>query len=542
LLGFQRSFHHRKAGACSNFDAERLDGSSLFQTTEVENSVVVILIKSLIRRIRNSLAIAAITILSISQAFASEDFRELIVRLDHEIAAPPVSLRLANGAGLLAVGQQGDDWRFSVISLTDGSVFASGALPESAFFYDAGDPLGHGVDQVCFFDEQGVSALDPVSGELSRVSDVTSVYHGRSWLGPTYSDFVHDVDGDDADDLLIPQFDGWLLARRNETGFDRFLLPIRPRVTVNQTRISYEPLAPRTGDVDGDGLNDVVFLVDTEFVAFAQGPQGSFSEISRHDRIGAPIATEAQRARWVRGDGQVDQSELEIEEVEIVRDFDDDGILDLLTEKSISEGVFDRSSEYHLYLGSRDDGSARYAATPNGSIVSDGVQFAPLVVDIDGDGLLDMATPSTRLGLARVVGALFSGRISVDLDVYRMRQGGRYPDDSDYRTRFKVEFDLKTGLMRYPAVLIADFDGDGAAELMVQEDPDELTLYPGIAEPTLFGKREQTLSIPLPRNGQMVEARDLDDDGRSDLLVRYGPSDGEERTGELRILLSTTLD
>jgi hypothetical protein len=56
--------------------------------------------------------------------------------------------------------------------------------------------------------------------------------------------------------------------------------------------------------------------------------------------------------------------------------------------------------------------------------------------------------------------------------------------------------------------------------------------------PELFGKREKTLSLPLPRNGQMVEARDVDDDGRNDLLVRYGPADGAERVGELRILIS----
>jgi hypothetical protein len=497
---------------------------------------------SLIQRISPSLAIAALAILSTSPALARQGFRELIVRLDHEVGAPPVSLHLADGAGLLAVGQQGDDWRFSVISLTDGVVVTSGVIPESAFFYDAGDPQGHGVDQVCFLDERGVSALDPISGEVSRVIDVASVYHGRSWLGPIYSDFVRDVDDDGADDMLIPQFEGWLLARRQETGFDRFLLQVRPRVTVNRRRISYEPLVPHIGDVDGDGLNDLIFLVDTEFVTFAQEPQGSFPESGRHDRIDAPIATEAQRARWARGDGQVDQSELEIEEVEIVRDFNDDGILDLLTEKSISEGVFDRRSEYHLYLGSRDGASATYAAEPDGSIVSDGVQFDPLIVDIDGDGLLDIATPSTKLGLARVVAALFSGRMRVDLDVYRMRPGGRYADESDYRTRFKVEFDLKTGLMRYPAVVIADFDGDGFAELMVQEDPDELTLYPGVAEPSLFGKSRQVVSLPLPRNGQMVEARDLDDDGRSDLLVRYGPADGEERTGELLMLLSITQD
>ena len=108
--------------------------------------------------------------------------------------------------------------------------------------------------------------------------------------------------------------------------------------------------------------------------------------------------------------------------------------------------------------------------------------------------------------------------------------------------RFKVEFDLKTGLSRYPAVTIADFDGDDLAELLVQEEHDELTLYPGIGAKGLFGDETRTLSMPLPRNGQMVKARDLDNDGRTDLLIRYGPADGEERVRELRILLSIPED
>jgi hypothetical protein len=224
--------------------------------------------------------------------------------------------------------------------------------------------------------------------------------------------------------------------------------------------------------------------------------------------------------------------------VELVQDFTDDGIPDLLTDKSISEGVLDRRSEYHLYIGRRENGALVYGETPDGSILSDGVQFDPLVVDVDGDGRMDLATPSTQLGLTRIVAALFSGKMGVDLDVYRMRPDGTYPEDSDYRTRFKVEFDLKTGLVRNPAVAIADFDGDGAAELMLQEEDDALSLFPGRPGDELFGDEARTVELPLPRNGVMVEARDLDGDERADLLVRYGPADGAERLGELRILLS----
>jgi hypothetical protein len=475
-------------------------------------------------------------------SFASDGdrFREVQVSLDHPVDGPPISMRLAGGPGLLAVGRDQEGWRFSVISVATGDVVATGEVPASTFFYDAGDSLGQGTDQVCFFDERGLSAVDPQSVEPVRVIEVASIYHGRPLGGPTRFDLVRDLDGDGSDELLIPVFEGWEIVTRRDSGVEQTTLAVPPRVRASERRISYEPREPRLGDADGDGLDDVVFLVGREFVSFPQQSPGTFSREARRDTIDAPLASEDQRARWERDDGQIDQSDLEIEEVELVKDFDGDGVLDLLTDKSISEGVFDRRSEYHLYLGHREGSALTYPAAPDGSITSDGVQFDPLVVDIDGDGRLDMATPSTKVGLTRIVAALFSGRISVDLDVYRMRPDGGYPDDSDYRTKFKVEFDLTTGLTRYPALAISDLNGDGAAELIVQEDKEELAIYPGVADLTPFGEDARTLNLALPRNGQMLEARDVVDDGLSDLLIRYGPADGDQRARELLILLSTS--
>jgi hypothetical protein len=480
----------------------------------------------------------AITTSALPAAFAESDFSELKIRLEHAVHEAPVSIRIDGGSGLVAIGERDDAWHYSVISLEDGRIVATGEFPESAIFYDTGDIQGLGIDQLCFLSEDGVSALDLASGTISDIVEIDSIFHGDPAQGPAYLDFVRDINDDGSEFVLAPSFSGWLVAPRQETGPDHFQLEIPPRVNVYDLGVNYRPRQPRIGDVNGDALNDIVFLVDREFISFLQLPARRFDTQGRRDTIAAPLATEKQRARWARDDGQVDQSDLEIEEVELVRDFNDDDILDLLTEKSISEGVFDRRSEYHLYLGHRDGESLTYAASPDGSIASGGVQFEPIVVDVDGDGRMDIATPSTRLSLARVVGALFSGRMGVDLDVYRMREDGSYPADSDYQTRFKVEFDLKTGLSRYPAVAIADFDGDGLAELVLQKEQDELTLYPGVGSPKIFGKKSRTLELRLPRNGQMVKAGDLNDDGRDDLLVRYGPADGEELDHELLVLLS----
>ena len=484
--------------------------------------------------------IPVVAVLGSPAALAADDdgFRQVAVTLDHPVDGPPISMTLSDGPGLLAVGRAGEDWRFSVISMATGEAVAGGEVPVFTFFYDAGDALGRGSDQVCFFDEHGLSAIDLQGSEQVTVIEVASIYHGHPLGGPTSFDLVRDLDGDGSDELLIPVFEGWEVVTRRDGGIARTTLAVPPRVRASERRISYEPREPRLGDADGDGLDDVVFLAGRQFVSFPQVSPGVFSSEARRDAIDAPLASEDQRVRWERDDGQIDQSDLEIEEVELVRDFDGDGVLDLLTDKSISEGVFDRRSEYHLYLGHREGPALTYPAEPDGSITSDGVQFDPLVVDIDGDGRLDMATPSTRLGLGRVVAALFSGKISVDLNVYRMRADGGYPEESDYRTKFKVEFDLTTGLTRYPAVAIADLDGDGAAELIVQEDEDELAIYPGVDDSSTFSEEARTLGVALPRNGQMLEARDLDDDGLSDLLIRYGPADGDGRSRELLILLS----
>ena len=487
---------------------------------------------------RISLAVALL--LTAVPAPAEVAFRELAVDLGHSVEAPPVSLRLSSGFGLVAVGRANQEWRYSVVSLANGIVEASGSVPASVVFYDGCRRTGNITDDVCLLTADGVSVLDPETGDLDPVLEIDNLYREHPARGPAHSDFVRDVDGDDLDDLVLPGFEGWIVARQTDDGFDEFVLDTLPRMSVYENRVIYEPRNPESGDVNGDELEDVMFLVDREFVSYLQQPAGAFMDTARVDPIAAPLATEAQRAEWDRDDGQVDQSALEIEEIEAIRDFNADGILDLLTEKSISEGVFDRRSELHVYLGQRKDGSLVYPPVADGRIDLDGIQFDPLIVDVDGDGLLDVVTSSTRLGLTRVVSALFSGRITIDLDVFLMRSEGTFPGFADYNRRIKVEFDLKTGLTRVPATRIADFDGDGRADLLVQGENDTLDIHAGNGKDKLFTERTQEISLPLPTSGLMVEARDLDDDGRADLIVRYGPADGEERANTLRILIAET--
>jgi hypothetical protein len=44
--------------------------------------------------------------------------------------------------------------------------------------------------------------------------------------------------------------------------------------------------------------------------------------------------------------------------------------------------------------------------------------------------------------------------------------------------------------------------------------------------------------VDLPRNGDLVASEDIDDDGRSDLVMRYTSADGEQAAHIVRLLIA----
>lgn len=67
---------------------------------------------------------------------------------------------------------------------------------------------------------------------------------------------------------------------------------------------------------------------------------------------------------------------------------------------------------------------------------------------------------SAEIGLGKIVRALLTGSINVDLAFYLMQDGG-YPEDPHVRRSVKVEFDLGSGTISVPLNLLHDLDFDG---------------------------------------------------------------------------------
>jgi len=204
----------------------------------------------------------------------------------------------------------------------------------------------------------------------------------------------------------------------------------------------------------------------------------------------------------------------------------------------MSMGVFDKRNTLSLHLGRRQGESLVYSEAEDALLASEGLQYGMVTTDIDGDGLQDLVVRKVRLSFSRVIRALISGNVSLRLSFFRMTPDGGYGEEPNYVTRTKVHFSMASGQIDIPAVAVADFDGDGLKDLLMQTRPDQLSLSRGVAGDTLFTDESTNIEVDLPRNGDLVASEDVNNDGRADLVMRYTAADGERAAHLVRLLIA----
>ncbi len=219
---------------------------------------------------------------------------------------------------------------------------------------------------------------------------------------------VADLDGNGRKDLLLGTAEGLQLIRQTETGF-------------GTPEAAFGPASGVVGDVNGDGVNDIVGLSHLSVAAYVNQGQGSFLEIEADDH-----------RLLARGSSLT------------LIDIDRDGDLD---------ASFIAHDLRHNFSGlgwSANDGNGRFGPfqgliplrDPFGGRRSDAV-----VADVDGDGDLDAVTVDER------------GRSPPRALIWHEQTSeGEY---TAHRVVVPVELHSDS------TVDLADADGDGRLELMV---------------------------------------------------------------------------
>lgn len=418
-------------------------------------------------------------------------------------------------------------------------------LPESFVFFDQG-PQGRDRSQLTFLATDGVWRYDVNGHRLLKLVQVTSLYREATDTGLAALDFVIDVNGDGREDLAIPDFDGYRLFLQDEAGSfsNPTLLPVPPRMQMIR-RVHLPRGVPRylryhmyRVDLDGDQRMDLAFVRENELAAFVQREDGTYDTTMRSVLLDLDLTPEHLARALDSDDVDVDHSDFTLRQVQDLRDLNADGIPDIVVQATISAGVLDKRTEYHVYLGRLDDTGLRFGNTADSIVGSDGFQFYLSKVDMNGDGRLDLMSPSIGFGVRQVIGALFTGKVGMDVAFYGMQSDGKYAEKPVMTRGVSVKFDLSSGYVDWPAIDIADFDGDGMADLLIQKDGERFEVFPGTGSAGLFADDPWVVETAMPRDGERVDALDLDGDGKADVLMRYTSADGEAEATKIRVLVA----
>jgi len=151
--------------------------------------------------------------------------------------------------------------------------------------------------------------------------------------------------------------------------------------------------------------------------------------------------------------------------------------------------------------------------------------------DLDGDGRLDLVTVDLHISITRLLGGLTMGRVTLPMDfrVWCQTAQGELKAVSGLDLSGSFRVDLASLTLRNLPSFGGDFDGDGRVDFVQLGHGKQVTIHTGRPGCGFPASPDLTLELrDEPQHLGLVRVRDLDGDGRSDLMV-VNPGEAPER-------------
>ena len=414
-------------------------------------------------------------------------------------------------------------------------------IPSSFHSFDIGQSkqilATQGLQTIYFVSSSGLYEYQ--KGQFTQRAAINSLYLEPEADYLRYADFVHDLNYDTFDDVVVTSFsETVLLIGAADNQFIRQALPVKPQMRLEQNTISYMPATLFFADVNFDNRIDIARVGEGEIDVFLQLENGQFNETAETISVNASISSLEWWTKRGESGEQLDQSNLESRMLDALRDLNGDGIADMVVKYSKASGVLDRANDYEIYLGVKVLGRLVFAKQPSSVIRADGVLTGLDFSDLDNDDILEVLLVGFDIGLTQIIGALVSGSIDQDVYVFKMNGANNYGRKPNFRKEVGLNFSLSSGQTGTPVVKLGDVNGDGLKDLILSAGHNKLRIYYGKSDSKMFTKRSVSYKTHLPSDGDLVSVNDLNYDGKDDLLMSFSAADGEDSTKTLKVLLA----
>jgi hypothetical protein len=302
--------------------------------------------------------------------------------------------------------------------------------------------------------------------------------------------------------VLAPS--GEQLGRLDVGARANYYLPKRPGplVAESEAQIYFDHPLLSTGDVDGDGRGDILSATRHELRVFLQGANGHFPEHASR-RAALRLLTPEDHVRntgSVRVDGV---------------DLDGDRRLDLLI--SHTDGsLFSATTTLRIHM---NRGGRWNLAKPDQEFRTEGGLTGNVVIDLDGDGRVELIEARLPAGVLEVVEAIVTRAIDAEVSIYRRGEQSPFDAKPWYRWTLDVPFSFATlRSIGFIPTLEVDLNGDGIHDLLGSGAGDRLEVRLGRKEPG-YGALDASQALDT---GGRIRFGDLDADGLADFVL-YDP-------------------
>jgi hypothetical protein len=301
-----------------------------------------------------------------------------------------------------------------------------------------------GRDRLVTYEAGRLHWFDPQSAREHVLTAVTSNFRPPRADEVPHVDITQDVNGDDRDDLVVRDVDGfWVFIQRSD-GLFADAVKVGPPTKLGRILgadgYRYAPWSQsrvHETDYNQDGRRDLVFWNTDHFVVHQQDARGLFTGAA--ETFTTEVAFDSDLRSWLTsGDmtGRVLHS---------LTDVSGDGVGDLVVHALEGGSISSKRSTYEAHFGRpAPAGGILFAPDPDIAFQSDRrIHLGMEQLDFDGDGRLDLMF--TTIDVKHLEGNLWKrlkgamgDDINLNLEFYR-NEGGRYSDTPNTTRRIALD-------------------------------------------------------------------------------------------------------
>lgn len=415
-------------------------------------------------------------------------------------------------------------------------------LPENLILFDTGDIAGDANIELVFFTTGALQYFsfknDCFNLQAEKLLEVESIFMLSDRKTIRRWDFVKDFNGDGYDDIFIQQITKAIIYLRMpiEKTWQQNEIPLSTESRVygyfdqrfsvgHKADAMYSTPYILSEDFNLDRRKDLLGIYNDSLVVFTQNENRLFDPNS-YVHLALDFG-EIWRGAKIQRTHLDDKSEKRY--LMRIKDINNDSLIDIVsTCLSTKESLINPKTEVRIHYGKKyaHNGTTaiKFSKKPDQVIEPEGSMMVLDLLDINFDNRDDLIIPFIKIGVSQIIKILLTRSVSIEAAHYLMREDGRFPEKSNGKNTLNAKFSFKGGAAS-PVYEIDDFNGDNYYDVLSSSDEERLLIYWGEKGKFTQESVGEKFNIPLPQDGTLVRAQDLNNDKRCDVILVYDEDD-----------------